>query len=47
MNERLLPWLRIGFAGLVVLAIVTQVANLVEAGVFNRPASSSSRPESF
>lgn len=35
MNERFLPWVRIGFAGLVVVAVVTQVANLVEAGVFN------------
>lgn len=35
MNERLLPWIRIGFAGLVVAAVVTQVISLVDAGVFN------------
>jgi len=35
VNERLLPWVRIGFAGLVLAAIVAQIANLADAGVFN------------
>jgi len=35
VSERLLPWVRIGFAALVLAAVVTQVTNLVDAGVFN------------
>lgn len=35
MNDRLLAWVRIGFAGLVLAAVITQIANLLDAGVFN------------
>lgn len=35
MNERLLALVRIGFALLVVAALVTQISNLVDAGVFD------------
>jgi hypothetical protein len=35
MNDRLLAWVRIAFALLVVAAIVFQVSNLIDSGVFN------------
>jgi hypothetical protein len=35
VNDRLLAVVRIGFAGLVAASLVTQIANLVDAGVFN------------
>jgi hypothetical protein len=35
VNERLLAWVRIGFAALVLGAVVAQVANLVTTGIFN------------
>jgi hypothetical protein len=35
MNERLLAMVRIGFAALAIVAIVTQIADLVDRGVFN------------
>lgn len=35
MNDRSLAWVRIGFAALTVAAIITQIANLVDARVFN------------
>lgn len=35
LNERLLAWVRIGLAALVVAGVATQVSSLVAAGVFN------------
>jgi hypothetical protein len=35
MNERLLAWIRIGFAALVVAALVAQISNLVGNDIFN------------
>lgn len=35
MNDRFLAWVRIGFGVLTIAAIVTQILNLVDAGVFN------------
>ena len=35
MNDRLLAWVRIGFGVLTIAAIVTQILNLIDAGVFN------------
>ena len=35
MNDRLLAWVRIGFGVLTIAAIVTQILNLLDTGVFN------------
>ncbi len=35
MSNRLLAWIRIGFALLTIAAIVTQMLNLIDSGVFN------------